>query len=44
MTDGLWVDGQTDGDDCNIPDAFLKKRGDKNKSGYKKVPQCLSTQ
>ena len=22
-------DGRTDGGDCNIPDAFLKKRGDK---------------
>ena len=22
------TDGQTDGGDCNIPDAFLKKRGD----------------
>ena len=21
-------DGRTDGGDCNIPDAFLKKRGD----------------
>ena len=27
MTDGR-TDGQTDGGDCNIPDAFLKKRGD----------------
>ena len=27
MTD-RWTDGQTDGGDCNIPDAFLKKRGD----------------
>ena len=25
------TDGQTDGGDCNIPDAFLKKRGDKNR-------------
>ena len=24
------MDGRTDGGDCNIPDAFLKKRGDKN--------------
>ena len=24
------MDGQTDGGDCNIPDAFLKKRWDKN--------------
>ena len=23
------TDGQMDGGDCNIPDAFLKKRGDK---------------
>ena len=27
VTDGL-MDGRTDGGDCNIPDAFLKKRGD----------------
>ena len=26
-TDGQ-TDGRTDGGDCNIPDAFLKKRGD----------------
>ena len=26
------TDGRTDGGDCNIPDAFLKKRGDKNLS------------
>ena len=25
-----WTDGRTDGGDCNIPDAFLKKRGDDN--------------
>ena len=24
------TDGRMDGGDCNIPDAFLKKRGDKN--------------
>ena len=24
------TDRRTDGGDCNIPDAFLKKRGDKN--------------
>ena len=24
------TDGQTDRGDCNIPDAFLKKHGDKN--------------
>ena len=28
MTDGR-TDGRTDGGDCNIPDAFLKTRGDK---------------
>ena len=28
-TDGR-TDRRTDGGDCNIPDAFLKKRGDKN--------------
>ena len=27
MTDGR-TDGRTDGGDCNIPIAFLKKRGD----------------
>ena len=27
QTDGQ-TDGRTDGGDCNIPDAFLKKRGD----------------
>ena len=33
MTDGQTdgqMDGRTDGGDCNIPDAFLKKRGDNN--------------
>ena len=29
VTDGR-TDGRTDGGDCNIPYAFLKKRGDKN--------------
>ena len=32
LTDGWtdrWTDRRTDGGDCNIPDAFLKKRGDK---------------
>ena len=28
QTDGR-TDRRTDGGDCNIPDAFLKKRGDK---------------
>ena len=31
-TDGQ-TDGRTDGGDCNIPDAFLKKRGD-NYTGH----------
>ena len=30
MTDG-GMDGRTDGGNCNIPDAFLKKRGDNNR-------------
>ena len=30
MTDGR-TDEWTDGGDCNIPNAFLKKRGDKNR-------------
>ena len=29
QTDGR-TDGWTDGGDCNIPNAFLKKRGDNN--------------
>ena len=29
MTD-VQTDGRTYGGDCNIPDAFLKKRGDNN--------------
>ena len=29
QTDGR-TDGRTDGGDCNIPIAFLKKRGDNN--------------
>ena len=36
MTDGRTdgqTDGQTDGGDCNIPIAFLKKRGDNHDSG-----------
>ena len=32
MTDGR-TDGRTDGGDCNIPDAFLKKRGDNEPNG-----------
>ena len=30
MTDGR-TDGRTEGGDCKIPDAFLKKRGDNKK-------------
>ena len=33
MTDGR-TDGRTDGGDCNIPIAFLKKRGDKKKNNF----------
>ena len=40
MTDGR-TDGRTDGGDCNIPDAFLKKRGDNKGS---RVPTCHWTQ
>ena len=36
QTDGR-TDGRTDGGDCNIPYAFLKKRGDKNR-----MSQCTS--
>ena len=37
MTDGR-TDGRTDGGDCNIPIAFLKKRGDnKLKNTYTEV-------
>ena len=32
VTDGR-TDGRTDGGDCNIPDAFLKKRGDNYVNG-----------
>ena len=28
------TDGRTDGGDCNIPDAFLKKRGDNETSNF----------
>ena len=35
QTDGR-TDGRTDGGDCNIPDTFLKKRGDKDHL-YKKL-------
>ena len=43
MTDGRTdrlTDGRTDGGDCNIPNAFLKKRGDKNTNPRK--PRVLS--
>ena len=37
------TDGQTDRGDCNIPDAFLKKRGDKRSADDKSLkyyPAC----
>ena len=34
------TDGRTDGGDCNIPEAFLKKRGD-NKNQEKLGPVSL---
>ena len=44
MTDGR-TDGQTDGGDCNIPYAFLKKRGDKyNYSTQHRLSGVLSGQ
>ena len=30
------TDRRTDGGDCNIPDAFLKKRWDKNQNNVRK--------
>ena len=51
MTDGRTdgrtdrrTDGRTDGGDCNIPDAFLKKRADKNRRLYvnKAISDLLS--
>ena len=46
MTDGRTdrrtdrrTDGRTDGGDCNIPDAFLKKRGDNKRYD----PDIMST-
>ena len=48
MTDGRTdgqTDGRTDGGDCNIPYAFLKKRGDNNKTDNHylvKTPQGFS--
>ena len=40
QTDGQ-TDGRTDGGDCNIPNAFLKKRGDKHCSFWKTY--CMLT-
>ena len=37
QTDGR-TDGRTDGGNCNIPIAFLKKRGDKNPMSW---PKCV---
>ena len=31
------TDGRTDGGDCNIPDAFLKKRGDNKLLNIKRL-------
>ena len=39
-TDGQ-TDGRTDGGDCNIPDAFLKKRGDNKLHSYSLYTGCL---
>ena len=36
------TDGQTDGGDCNIPNAFLKKSGDKYMAGS--ITWCTSYQ
>ena len=36
QTDGR-TDGRTDGGDCNIPDAFLKKRGDNKRKLVEKL-------
>ena len=36
------TDRQTDGGDCNIPDAFLKKRGDKNSFKITGAPNLRS--
>ena len=36
------TDRRTDGGDCNIPDAFLKKRGDKNAASVSEVLALLS--
>ena len=36
-TDGQ-TDGRTDGGDCNIPNAFLKKRGDNNELKTTELP------
>ena len=41
------TNGRTDGSDCNIPDAFLKKRGDKYSTNYASsgiVLCCMFTQ
>ena len=39
-TDGQ-TDGRTDGGDCNIPNAFLKKRGDKYRlMQVKSIAEC----
>ena len=36
------TDGWTDGGDCNIPDAFLKKRGDNEKAPFNwSISECF---
>ena len=43
MTDG-WTDGRTDGGNCNIPDAFLKKSVGmmKNQQGSHRLEKYLN--
>ena len=38
------TDGRTDGGDCNIPDAFLKKRGDNNVNFENMVSQIYPSE
>ena len=40
VTDGR-TDGRTDGGDCNIPNAFLKKRGDNELGWFNPWKQVL---
>ena len=43
MTDGR-TDGRRNGGDCNIPDAFLKKRGDNEHPDRGHQSVCLFSQ